>query len=301
MDYDVFKNLVLEQLEADIPEPKTISVQILKKNNGIVHDGVVIREGSINITPVIHLDFYYDMYCEGCSFQEAYNDILEKYYQNKSAVNIDMDFFSNFQSIKNTLAVKLINYEENSQLLTSVPYRRFLDLAIVFYSFLPMAGGSGTNATILIRSEHISQWGVTTDELYNIAMGNAMRIQPPKLDDINNVVEEITGGMPQNAFPQNTARSACPMFILSNESNLFGASCILYNNLLKSFADSINMDFFVLPSSIHEVILVPTVNCEGIDDLSRIVRDVNATQLQHEEILSNHAYYFSREENLITM
>ena len=91
------------------------------------------------------------------------------------------------------------------------------------------------------------------------------------------------------------------MFVLTNESNLFGAACIIYPNLLQHYAAEAQTDFYILPSSIHEVILVPTLDCDNYPELSEMVQEVNDTQLQDDEILSIHAYYYSRKSNEITM
>ena len=81
----------------------------------------------------------------------------------------------------------------------------------------------------------------------------------------------------------------------------FGATCLLYKDLLKHFSEESQTDFYILPSSIHEVILVPTLENDCYGELSDMVREVNDSQLMDDEILSTHAYYYSRCKNEITM
>lgn len=92
-----------------------------------------------------------------------------------------------------------------------------------------------------------------------------------------------------------------PIYVLSNQHRLNGSSCILYQHLLHDFARRIGSDFYILPSSVHEVLLIPADNQISMSTLSSMVRDVNSSQLAREEILSDHVYYYSLETDQITM
>lgn len=156
------------------------------------------------------------------------------------------------------------------------------------------------SATILIHHSHLKNWNMQTDDLFEIAKKNTQQILPEKLYDMNDVLHELTDKS------QHVSDDCCyevpyPMFVLTNESNLFGAACIIYPNLLQHYAAEAQTDFYILPSSIHEVILVPTLENSDYQELSEMVQEVNDTQLQDDEILSTHAYYYSRKENEITM
>ena len=93
----------------------------------------------------------------------------------------------------------------------------------------------------------------------------------------------------------------CPMYVLTNQHKLNGSVCILYQNVLRDFANRLACDFYILPSSIHEVLLIPAANQISYQELSDMVQDVNSSQLSREEILSDHVYYYSRETCQITM
>ncbi len=289
----------MERLEHDIPDPKRISIQKVTKNNGILLDGLSIMEKDCNISPTLYLDYYYESYQHGVPFQDVYQSLLQDYKTHKPSENIDPAFFTDFENIRDKIAMKLIHYDRNYTLLKKVPHVRFLDLAIVFYCLISMDITQG-NATILIHHSHLQNWGIQTSELFQIAKKNTQHILPERLYDMNDVLQTLTerkhisldGIYPTEPYP---------MFVLTNETNLFGAACILYKNLLKNLAEEAQTDFYILPSSIHEVILVPTLDCDNYPELSEMVQEVNDTQLQDDEILSIHAYYYSRKSNEITM
>lgn len=299
MNYSTFQTVIMERLERDISDPKHISIQQVTKNNGIVLDGLSIMENDCNISPTLYLNYYYDSYKHGVAFQDVYQSLLRDYQNHRPSGNIDSSFFTEFSNIRDKIALKLIHYERNKILLKDVPHIRFLDLAIVFYCLISMDITQGS-ATILIHHSHLKNWNIQTDDLFEIAKKNTQQILPEKLYDMNDVLHELTDKS-QHVSDDCCCEVPYPMFVLTNESNLFGAACIIYPNLLQHYAAEAQTDFYILPSSIHEVILVPTLENSDYQELSEMVQEVNDTQVQDDEILSTHAYYYSRKENEITM
>ena len=92
-----------------------------------------------------------------------------------------------------------------------------------------------------------------------------------------------------------------PMYILTNEYKLNGAATILYRDVLEDFSKACDGDFYLLPSSIHEVILVPAKECNSFDEMTQMVQEVNETQVEAEELLADHAYYYSRKHQKLIL
>jgi len=95
--------------------------------------------------------------------------------------------------------------------------------------------------------------------------------------------------------------NVCPMYMLSNQNKLNGSVCILYQDLLKDFSERLGCDLYILPSSVHEVLILPAQNDTSCQSLSEMVKEINSSQLSREEILSDHVYYYSRKTCRITM
>jgi len=91
------------------------------------------------------------------------------------------------------------------------------------------------------------------------------------------------------------------MFVLTNISRINGAACMLYEDVLSNFANSIDSDLYILPSSIHEVIIVPQVNNLDKTELCQMVKEVNAEGVADDEILSDHVYVYNRTNHTITL
>lgn len=298
MNYQTFKQQIVSGLKKQLGSDVTITVQDIIKNNDTHLDGLTILSPKYNLSPTIYLDYYYRQYELGRPFDALLSDILATYRENCPGGRIDISFFTDYDKVKSRIILKLVNYERNRTLLSSVPHYRFLDLAVVFHCLLN--SGSYGNATILIHNHHLPYWNITRDDLYALAMQNTPRLMRY---DLRDMTEVLHGLFPEEeAFSLHKGTDAlCPMYVLSNEQKLYGSSCILYDNLLQSFASRLGCDFYILPSSVHEVLLIPADDRTSCLELSAMVKDVNSSQLSREEILSDHVYYFSRESGQITM
>ena len=265
------------------------------KNNGVTLCGLTIMTKESNISPTIYLNGFYERYVyEAESLQQIEADVMETYRRNKTDHNLDVSFFTEWENARQRIIFKLVNYEANRELLKDVPHRRILDLAMV-YSCLVENGITGS-ATILIHNQHLKLWGTGEEELFHTAMENTPYFQKEKLTGMDSVIEYLTG----QKLGNDILDGICSMYVLTVENNLNGAGAVLYKDLLKGFADRMENDFYILPSSVHEMILLPSFT-DDVESLSKMVKEVNATQLKPEDVLSDHAYVYRRADNTISM
>ena len=298
MTYQKFKSQICETLQKALGSQVTVTIKDIIKNNGTHMDGLTVFSSMSNLSPTIYLNPYFEQYEKGKSLSDICDDILSAYRANKPTGNIDITFFTDYDKVKSRIIYKLVNYERNRELLKNVPHFRFLDLAIVFNCLL-LSDFPG-NATILIHDHHLSLWGITKDDLYALALKNTPVLLKYDLRNMTDVLKELLAGEDFCDFPTPPA-PVCPMYVLSNQYKLNGSGCILYQNLLKNFAERLQSDLYILPSSIHEVLILPAHSSDSYRDLSDMVKEVNASQLSCEEILSDHVYYFSRETCRLSM
>ena len=91
------------------------------------------------------------------------------------------------------------------------------------------------------------------------------------------------------------------MYVLSNRARSNGAACMIYPYVLRMMGDILEEDFYILPSSIHEVILVPASAGISVAEMEKMVCEINETQVPEEEILGSHVYRYSRKNKTISM
>jgi len=288
-----FAEQIIGGLTVELGEGYSFSCNEVLKNNGVRFYGVNISDGS-RVAPVIYLNQYYEHYTNGdCSVEESISHIIDVYRSNhEMPMDFDTNSFLNWEYVKENLTCKVINTSANSDLLEDIPSVPFIDLSIVFM----FAGKTAdTNYSILIRNSHLAAWNVSVEDLLEASTSN--------LRDrfiIKSMAEVLAGMLGYDDADMIPNLDSCPMYILSNESKIFGATGIISTETLHDFAEDIGTDIAIIPSSIHELILVPLtddINLEYFDDM---INEVNTTQVQPEEVLSNHAYIYHKDENQVT-
>ncbi len=316
MRFHTFIFHVLQKIQEEMDKHVKITVCDVPKNNGIVLTGLTFTQDGINISPTVYLDKFYHEYEEGRSIEEITEEIKEIYYRSKMEGDLNMDFFTNYENAKQNIVYKLVNYEKNRELLEEIPHRKYLDFAIVYYYLVDRKEFS--NASILIHNKHMENWGVDEKELFAVAKNNTPGLLPAHFCGMMEVLKELTDD--EDSILDRILEERCMgdedeinmileihirkdetgMYVLSNESRLFGAVVMLYEDMMQQCANRLDADLYILPSSVHEVILLADEGQIDKDRLEKMVREVNATQVEPEEFLSDFVYYFSRKTGKIT-
>lgn len=293
MNYQKFIKDVTEHISSSVHDGQKVVLQPVIKNNGIVYDGLIIMDPILNISPTIYLNPYYHRYLNGVSMEDIYEDILNTYYENLPTQNFDISLFRDFNKASEYIAFKLVNKEKNIELLTDIPYVEFQDLVLIFICIVN--NFRNEYATILIHNQHLSLWGVTTETLYQLAMQNTPKLLPHRFESMENLLERI----------EHEHLSALPdynMYILTNKLKIHGSTCITYPRLLKRISDFLEDDFIIIPSSIHEVLIIPesiTKPEYTMEDFRSMIAEINETELTDDEVLSDHAYVYKRETGML--
>lgn len=298
MTYSKFEQEILEIILGKLPEGHSAVVKPIFKNNGIVLHGLVVSNGHCNISPTIYLDYYYEEIKNGYSLDELSDLILAQYEKFALEDDFDITIFTDFEKCKDNISYKLINYEKNKELLKSIPHIVYLDLAIVFYCLIDE--GTLETSSILIKNTHMEHWGIDVNELFDIASFNTPKLLESDIKNLSEIVENIMKNKGADVTFPIEYKDESPMYVLTNKLKLYGACCILYKHLLEEFASSVKTDLYIIPSSIHEVLLVPKREEYDKEYLSELVREVNTTELSPEEVLSDHIYYYSRKDDAIS-
>ena len=285
--YDDFKSVVVEQVREKVEG--RVALQQITKNNGLELDGLTILAAGVNISPTIYLNYYYDKFLQ-YGLDAVVKEILEVYEQNKPKEAIDISFFTDAQKICNKIKMKIVNYERNKELLKKVPHVKFLDLAILFY--VEVENNVDGIATILIYHHHMGYWNFTTEDLFKLA--NENMTEDFKIIPMLDIVYDI---MPEEFAEVFEREAKVKVGMITNDSQMHGAIGMLQTNLLLEYMKKHHTErLIIIPSSIHEVLLIPCDPETDVQSFKEMIREVNATQLQPEEVLSDNAYIYDGNE-----
>lgn len=295
---EAFAGTVKSAMEAYYGEDYKVSVQGVNKNNGLVLTGLTILKKDCNIAPTIYLNQAFEQYQEGRTMESICREIIGVYEEHKVHTDFDVSYVTDFAKVQNRICYKLINAKKNEELLSDAPHVMMEDLAVIFY--ILVSNDSEGTGTITVRNNILSYWNVDVDTLYKLALANTQRLFRGSVQSMASVMTEILSHKLDEESAQEFydmmvgEDDMIPMYICTNTIKLNGAGVILYQGLLQEFADRVESDVFILPSSIHETLLIPANGDMDLEYLRDMVRNVNRTEVAPDEILSDSVYYYNR-------
>lgn len=293
MDYESFKKQIRDLVCEAAGCGARVTVRQVLKNNGVKLDGLTIMEGEVNVSPTIYLNSFYEDHEKGKGMDEIIKEIMTSYQKCKPEEYIDFSFLKDINQLKGKITYKLVNYERNRELLKVTPHIRFLDLAIIFLCLVGKEPDG--NVAIVVKETHMEMWKSSVRELYDLARENTPRLLTYEFKNMGEVLGAAFGA------GDDSQPGHAPMYVLTNCSRTNGAAVILYQDVLASCAKKLKDDFYILPSSVHEVLLVPMETGVSVADLKEMVVEVNGICVGAEEFLSDNVYHYKRSENRIIL
>ena len=307
LNFEEFKVYVENHLKEYLPDDWA-NVEInpvqVKKNNGLVLDGLAVKSEDSNIAPSIYLNGFFMEYQSGGELSRIMEEIADTAIAHqgpKEFENIGRDF-KNFDFVKDKVIMVAVNAKENEEMLRDVPHAIGADLAIIYKVML---GDSGDGyGTITIHNDHMDFWGASQEQLHELALKNTPELLPARVQDMRDVMVGMFGmsNDPEEAgeaFPEEVYGDS--MFVVSNSAKINGATVMFYpNNVLGRLAEKLEDDLYIIPSSIHETI---AIRASGADPeaLAEMVREVNDTQVSEQERLSYHVYHFDGKSGVLSI
>lgn len=302
MSFEEFKNTVAEQILEYLPAEYAdadVRIQEVEKNNGCILTGIVIQKNGSNIAPNIYLEsFYNQIEDEAASIEKVLSDIARCRVENEVS-DFNLNLVTDFNEVKGRLFPKLINKEMNEERLNDLVYSDFSDDLAVIYAIDVMNSRAG-KGSVTVTKKMMSDWdGVTVNDLDRISRANIE--DTGSFRTMREVLIEMMGSnVPEFMLPPE--EEVPSMYVLSNIEKINGANALLNGRLLEQVSKQLGGDFTILPSSIHEVLVLPQfVADERSGELENMVCEVNSTQVAPEERLSDHVYRYDSESKRVCL
>ena len=290
MGFQTFVDNIVDLLQERMGDAYEIKVIRVTKNNDVELTGIAITRQEDSIFPTIYLEGLYEEFKEGARLSALVEKIINCHEEQSMALELDMDFFRDYNRVKDRIFYKLVSFEKNKKFLRDAPHLRWNDLAVVFYYAMEkevMEGGY-----IAINRQHMLMWKQNAESLYRLAGRNTKREMPELLVSMRELVMELTGVWIRD-------EDTVPMYVLTNQEKRFGAAAMLYSARIGELAGQLESDLLILPSSIHEVLLVPDHCGQDYTFYRQMVDEVNRTHVEPEEVLSYGLYRYCRKNSEI--
>lgn len=296
MNYREFTTKVQIEVGRKLGSSYEVALNHVTKIN-TVQCALTIRERTDNIAQNIYLEDFYKEYQNGRAFVSIVDNLYRLYLStSNNGMLKNLPPLTDLHTIRDRIAYKIINTDRNLELLKDIPHKQFFNLSIVLYCVLDYTDDG--IASFLIRNCHLDIWETDFNFLLNLAFENTQKIFPLDIKGIQEAMFSIYSN--DNSINNHIELLDEDMFyVVTNRNKLNGFSCILYPNLLERFSQRFG-SFYILPSSLHEALLVPVRN--GIPgDLLDMVKTVNATEVPPEDFLADSVYFYNSETNQIEM
>lgn len=289
MNYDEFKQHLMEDLKDRLSgqyDSLVVDTLYVNKLQGESYDSISLQphEGgigaSINATKLFNQYQAENDYDAVLAIAEAIAlDSLER------LPSVDTNMFYDYASIKDKLIVELVPQEGNENMLVAIPHRKIEDMVAIYRIVLD--SGEDVRATVLVNNTLLERLGISTDQLHEAAIAASMTNLPPVVKNMGEVLREMSGAKDDfTTFPDS------PLQCITNSERFMGASVILYPGLLDEVAEQLGENFFILPSSIHEVLAIPESGGHNYHALEMMVRNINETEVAPVDRLSNNVYHY---------
>lgn len=293
MNYEEFCAALQEELFNRLDTDYSIHRERVLKNNGVVLDSLALLRSGKHCSPVISLEMLYEQFEKGRTLPELCEYMISVTDTELPLSVTNLTSLNDFEEFRDRIVWRLISRDKNEELLKTVPWLPYLDLAVVFSLVIQSEGE--TQISSLVTNAVSASWHAAAEELFALARENTPRIFPASFRRLESVIEEYFPGA-TDFVPED-----CPvptLYVLTNDFAHHGAACVLYPDKLKDLADRFGSDLLVLPSSIHEVLIIAdseTFTEHDYQVFCNTIKNVNRESIQPEDFLSDNMYQYCRE------
>lgn len=299
MDFEDFKKILVEDIKNELEHRgrtnmEVSSVHVEKLNES--YDAATVKEKDSHIGVNVNLNRLFDQYkANEITVTEAIfhaADIAENGL--KDTPQFDVNSIADYSQMKDKLSMEVVSAEKNAEMLGTIPHEEMEDMAVVYR--LILGENESGRGTVLVTNNLMEQFGITQEQLHADAMENAPEIRPAEVRGMTEIMNEMLPGFDQDMSPADEQ-----MFVASVPDKINGAGVIAYPNFMEDAAQKLGGDFYVLPSSIHEVLLVRDNGQMTAKELEQMVKEVNSTQVSPDEQLTDHAYHYDAKAHVFEM
>lgn len=298
-----FAKQVEENIREYLPESyinASVQFQNTVKGNDRILESVLILKDGETVAPVIYLGEFAERYYQGEGLETILRDIVDMRTHFEQIPVPDLPDLTNYDAIRDRLFIQLCDPERNHQFLEKSAYKKFGELAAVYR--VDIARDEESIATMMVTNDHLSMWGIDIEQLHKDA-SESQYCKNVCLYDMNSMLRESFGifsERAENLLTSETAReqirnSENMLFVLTNSTREYGASVMLNTDVMGKIGDLFGKDYYVLPSSTHELILVPDNGEITKKELEDMVKSVNETNVSPEEFLSDKVQFYDAE------
>lgn len=302
MRFEQFTKEVVEKIREYLPETfatASVELQTVRKNNDLKLTGLTIRSAESNISPTIYLESFFQKYQDGEDMSSVLENIADVRLRHEVGDVFDVEQITDFERVKGKIVPRLVGTKWNEELLKDRPHTDIADLSVTYHILLGQ-DGDGT-ASVAVTNSLMDSWNTDVEELHRLALRNMPVLLPSTFQSMSEVLGSLLGDAFADEGTDTISYVDDKMFVLSNKHKVNGAAALLDPEIMQNILNRFGENFYILPSSVHEVLIVKADSDMDPDTLTAMVQDVNECQVAPDERLSDHVYRYTADEGLCSI
>lgn len=298
MDYEQFKEQFKEDLKMNLEakghDIASVDIAPSQKLNQDGYDAISVKLENSMMGPSGNFSNLFAAYEKTDDYDLVLNHatmMMDDAISNMPSY--DANQLTDYDFIKDKLVLEAVNAEKNASLLEKVPHKDMEDIAIVYRVLLgQMDDGI---ASVVVTNEMLEKMDITKEQLHADALISSPEIRPVDVKTLFATIDELLPDF-DLGFPVGGPEDQVLVATVSDKHH--GAGVIAYENFLDDMAEKMGGDFYIIPCSIHEVLIVPEEMAHDVQGLKKMISNVNSCEVPPEDILSDNLYHYDSKERL---
>ena len=299
MEYEKFKEQFVEDLKERLEaggEKFSVDLNAVQKMNQN-YEAVTVKPEDAIIGVNLNMTEIYERYDRGMSYDTLVREVAEKADRAlHDRPDFNLEALQDYDQMKEKLSMEVVSAERNADLLEKVPHKNMEDMAVV-YRFVLDSDSDG-RGSILVTNQLMDNYGITAEQLHADALQYAPVMRPAVIQTMAETLLEMMGPEAKDMIP---VLPDDPLFVATVPDKIQGAGVLAYQDFMEQAAERVGGDFFILPSSIHEILLVRDDGTFDINHLEDMVKQVNETEVAPEDLLTDSVYHYDSKEKVFEL
>ena len=299
MEYEKFKEQFVEDLKERLEaggEKFSVDLNAVQKMNQN-YEAVTVKPEDAIIGVNLNMTEIYERYDRGMSYDTLVREVAEKADRAlHDRPDFNLEALHDYDQMKEKLSMEVVSAERNADLLEKVPHKNMEDMAVV-YRFVLDTDSEG-RGSILVTNQLMDNYGITAEQLHADALQYAPVMRPAVIQTMAETLLEMMGPEAKDMIP---VLPDDPLFVATVPDKIQGAGVLAYQDFMEQAAERVGGDFFILPSSIHEILLVRDDGTFDINHLEDMVKQVNETEVAPEDLLTDSVYHYDSKEKVFEL
>ena len=304
MNYQKFKEHFAQDVQKLLVkngiEDMKVSCQYMEKVNNESYDALLVQHVEGTIGTNFNLRNYYRSIEEGASYENVVKVAAVDAVKSVLEVPVfDMDMIKDYEQAKKRLSIEVISAEKNADILAKVPHKTLEDMAIVYRINVDLEGQD--RGTVLVNKGLLDVYGITPEQLHKDAIRNAAIIKPMVISDMNKMIGALMEAEEIDYWDSEDMSPDGYLYVATVSDNHKGAGVLAYDHFFDYATQIMGGDFYVIPSSIHEIILVKDDGHTDYRELEQMVKTINATEVRPEDRLTDSVYHYDSKNKIFEL